>query len=302
MARMSKVLALGVMALTLSGPVAGQTAGDGLADVEQVREALAECRPAGRAVPDPDPDTNLTMHVSLNQQGLMGRYPAAQTRRSDDAERSLYRRAVEGLTDCFPIMVGDRVLTGSIILGVRLGSFELVSRPELAPPVEIQRTPEPEPAPAAIQALPMAVIGTQPEPGTQPGSAPIPGSVLVAGIEVSPYGDDSTEASLDLSLDARKEVQGRLSAIGFDTNGVDGVFGRNTRGALEMWQDSHGLSSTGYLNASQFKALLLDSNAAYASWKLDNPQKKKKSKARRVKVCQRILGGLALACRYEWRR
>ena len=43
----------------------------------------------------------------------------------------------------------------------------------------------------------------------------------------------------------RRELQRRLSAAGFDTGGVDGIFGRNTEAAIRDWQASRGLPVTG---------------------------------------------------------
>ena len=41
-----------------------------------------------------------------------------------------------------------------------------------------------------------------------------------------------------------------LTELGYDTNGVDGLFGRGTRGAIRGWQASEDLPSTGYLEGS----------------------------------------------------
>lgn len=43
----------------------------------------------------------------------------------------------------------------------------------------------------------------------------------------------------------RQEIQRRLTAAGFDTQGTDGVIGNNTRAAISAWQERRGLPVTG---------------------------------------------------------
>jgi membrane-bound lytic murein transglycosylase B len=48
-----------------------------------------------------------------------------------------------------------------------------------------------------------------------------------------------------MTKDDRKELQQRLTALGFDTDGVDGVIGTNSRAAISAYQRSQGLPVTG---------------------------------------------------------
>ncbi|SFD24162.1 lytic murein transglycosylase [Tropicimonas isoalkanivorans] len=48
-----------------------------------------------------------------------------------------------------------------------------------------------------------------------------------------------------MSIDDRKELQQRLTAKGFDTQGTDGVIGGNTEAAISAYQRSQGLPVTG---------------------------------------------------------
>ena len=64
------------------------------------------------------------------------------------------------------------------------------------------------------------------------------------------------ERLLSLNLEERREVQRRLTALGYRTYGFDGNFGRNTRAALAEWQRDEGLRASGYLTADQFRRLL----------------------------------------------
>jgi Putative peptidoglycan binding domain len=77
-----------------------------------------------------------------------------------------------------------------------------------------------------------------------------------------------TPATEDGLLDRvmRREVQGRLTSLGFATGGADGVFGDQTRTAISRWQAAIGAPSTGYLNYDQFQRLRQDSQGAYEAW------------------------------------
>ena len=52
-----------------------------------------------------------------------------------------------------------------------------------------------------------------------------------------------------LSRDQRIGAQRALTALGYDTQGVDGVIGANTRAALRRWQIASGRVADGYLTA-----------------------------------------------------
>ncbi|WP_103332849.1 peptidoglycan-binding domain-containing protein [Pseudotabrizicola formosa] len=68
--------------------------------------------------------------------------------------------------------------------------------------------------------------------------------------------DDRTEERLlGLTLAERREIQRRLTTLGYRTGGVDGVFGTNTRSALSSWQRDEGLRATGYMTADQLREL-----------------------------------------------
>ena len=65
----------------------------------------------------------------------------------------------------------------------------------------------------------------------------------------------SSEAALGLDRAARRVLQRRLAAAGFDPGAPDGMFGPATRASIRSWQASYGLSATGYLDAAQAEAL-----------------------------------------------
>ncbi|MGV8954375.1 MAG: peptidoglycan-binding protein [Cypionkella sp.] len=82
------------------------------------------------------------------------------------------------------------------------------------------------------------------------------GPSLEPNTDGSVAGDDMVEERLlSLTSDERREVQRRLTNLGYSTGGVDGAFGRNTRLALTAWQRDEGLRASGYLTADQLRLL-----------------------------------------------
>ena len=63
-----------------------------------------------------------------------------------------------------------------------------------------------------------------------------------------------TEEQIGLTKAKRRNVQRRLTRLGFDTK-VNGTFDESTRAAISRWQEEYGYPSTGFLNAGQHKAL-----------------------------------------------
>jgi uncharacterized caspase-like protein len=81
---------------------------------------------------------------------------------------------------------------------------------------------------------------------------------LTAGIEPATFTDEANQASEDqLGLDKnqRRDVQRRLTGLGFDTKAT-GRFDDTTRAVIARWQAARGYPRSGYLNNLQHKALL----------------------------------------------
>ena len=81
---------------------------------------------------------------------------------------------------------------------------------------------------------------------------------LTAAVDPATFTDDSTQLTEDqIGLDKgqRRDVQRRLTGLGFDTK-VTGVFNDDTRMVIKRWQAARGYPVTGYLNKLQHKALL----------------------------------------------
>lgn len=68
------------------------------------------------------------------------------------------------------------------------------------------------------------------------------------------------EEALGLTRDQRRAVQRNLSLLGYDTRGIDGIFGRGTRAAIEGWQRANRVEVTGFLNREQVERI--DAQAA----------------------------------------
>jgi peptidoglycan hydrolase-like protein with peptidoglycan-binding domain len=74
-----------------------------------------------------------------------------------------------------------------------------------------------------------------------------------------------TEDLMGLDKRKRRDVQRRLTGLGFDTK-VNGRFDEATRAVITRWQSAHGYPKTGFLNTPQHEALLTESVAgAHAS-------------------------------------
>lgn len=63
------------------------------------------------------------------------------------------------------------------------------------------------------------------------------------------------EEGLGLDRDTRREMQRILTLLGYETRGIDGIFGRGTRTAMRDWQADEGLEPTGYLTGNQVTLL-----------------------------------------------
>lgn len=59
------------------------------------------------------------------------------------------------------------------------------------------------------------------------------------------------EDALMLTRAERRAIQNDLVVLGYDTRGIDGIFGPGTRGAITNWQRRNDLPDTGYLTQEQ---------------------------------------------------
>lgn len=66
---------------------------------------------------------------------------------------------------------------------------------------------------------------------------------------------EEVEKTLELSRSERRDIQTNLTLLGFNTRGVDGIFGRGTRGAISDWQRSERHEKTGFLTGRQVASI-----------------------------------------------
>jgi len=93
----------------------------------------------------------------------------------------------------------------------------------------------------------------------------------VASVDTATVSDEAsqeTENQIGLTRTTRRDVQRRLTRLGFDTR-VNGRFDGSTRAAITRWQEEHGYPKTGFLNTAQHTALLDESAAAIEAGKSD---------------------------------
>ena len=87
---------------------------------------------------------------------------------------------------------------------------------------------------------------------------------LSAGVDPATFTEEAnqtTEDQIKLNRVQRRDVQKRLTGLGFDTR-VTGKFDDETRSVITRWQAARGYPSSGYLNKLQHKALLSEPVAA----------------------------------------
>ncbi|MCC6008379.1 MAG: peptidoglycan-binding protein [Rhodobacteraceae bacterium] len=78
---------------------------------------------------------------------------------------------------------------------------------------------------------------------------------------------EAREAALNLPRGARQAIQRDLSILGFNTRGIDGIFGPGTRAAIRGWQLQESLEVTGFLDA--FQITRLEARAAVRAAELE---------------------------------
>lgn len=65
----------------------------------------------------------------------------------------------------------------------------------------------------------------------------------------------AAEERLNLTRNDRRQIQRDLTLLGYDTRGIDGIFGRGSRSAIEHWQRDRRQEGTGYLDRRQLRQI-----------------------------------------------
>ena len=84
---------------------------------------------------------------------------------------------------------------------------------------------------------------------------------LLASVDPATFAHEATQETEDqIGLDKakRRDVQRRLTGLGFDTK-VNGRFDESTRSVITRWQTARGYLATGFLNTPQHQSLLTES-------------------------------------------
>jgi len=102
---------------------------------------------------------------------------------------------------------------------------------------------------------------------------------------------EAAEAALGLTSGDRERIQVALTSLGFDTRGVDGVFGPRSREMILDWQRARGQSATGFLMAAEQQALLKEAASALA--KYDQDQRSVEEARRRGEASAARAGSVA---------
>ena len=78
---------------------------------------------------------------------------------------------------------------------------------------------------------------------------------LSASVDPATFTDEATQKTEDqvgLNKGKRRDVQRRLTGLGFDTK-VNGRFDKSTRAVITRWQAARGYPKTGFLNTLQHR-------------------------------------------------
>ena len=114
---------------------------------------------------------------------------------------------------------------------------------------------------------------------------------LTSGVEPATFTEEAsqtTEDQIGLDKGQRRDVQRRLTGLGFDTK-VTGKFEPETRAVITRWQAARGYPKSGFLNKLQHKALLSEIVAATPASSGDEPD------GRQTRRAQRSIAGPAPA-------
>jgi len=91
---------------------------------------------------------------------------------------------------------------------------------------------------------------------------------------------EAEEVALGLSREARQQIQRDLSILDYNTRGIDGIFGRGTRGAIRAWQEAGRYEVTGFLTRDQIGDLRVQ--AAQRAAELEEEDRRRREEQERA--------------------
>lgn len=114
---------------------------------------------------------------------------------------------------------------------------------------------------AILVLLILGIVASAPAANAGLSTAPRDMTASVQPASLTDEATQETEDRLGLTRAKRRDVQRRLTSLGFDTR-ASGKFDEATRDAISRWQEQHGYPKTGFLNTAEHQALLSESAAA----------------------------------------
>jgi len=111
-----------------------------------------------------------------------------------------------------------------------------------------------------VSILALSVVGILVSTGAVRAGLSTTDREVSAFAEPAAYTDETsqqTEDQIGLDKTGRRDVQRRLTRLGFDTR-VNGKFDDQTRAVITRWQAARGYPGTGFLDPTQHDALLAE--------------------------------------------
>lgn len=97
------------------------------------------------------------------------------------------------------------------------------------------------------------------------------------GLRATP---ERVEQALSLTRDERRTIQRDLTLLGFNTRGIDGIFGPGTRNAVTGWQELNDLTATGFLTREQIFSMA--AQAARRAVELEEAERARQAEVERA--------------------
>lgn len=163
--------------------------------------------------------------------------------------------------------------------------------PVIVPPTPL-KTPKPQNAPATSTAADQAFWGRVTKRDSVEGyedyleTFPLglhaaTARQRIAAIKAEPFRDERlAEEALKLKREARRDIQRDLSLLEYNTRGIDGIFGKGSRAAIQKWQSKNGFAVSGYLNNEQITRL--DAQAERRAAELEEEARRKQAEQERL--------------------
>ena len=145
--------------------------------------------------------------------------------------------------------------------------------------------------PAIVLGILVGANAATADPSTTP-------RAVTAAADPATLTDEATRESEDrigLSKQKRRDVQRRLTRLGFDTK-ANGRFDEKTRAVILRWQAARDYPATGFLNAPQHQALLSESASAAQARVNDRPARRRSARHHRgggpIAAIGGVIGGV----------